>query len=151
MHFGGRAMAIAVPYGLLDLRLPGGTPSHPLPAGNELPPAAGDLARSLQQALAPLLGVVPLSLDLGAEIADTNPRTLRRWLREEGTSFRRILDRILFEAAEEQLREPTLSLAQISAELGYAVQANFTRAFRRWTAETPAAYRRRRLLHEAIA
>jgi AraC-like DNA-binding protein len=147
VHFGGRAMAIAVPYDLLDLRLPRGTPSHPIPAGDEMLPAASDLAGSLQQALAPLLGVVPLSLDLGAEIADTNPRTLRRWLREEGTSFRRILDRIHFEAAEERLREPALSLAEIAAELGYADQANFTRAFRRWTGETPAAYRRRRLLH----
>jgi AraC-like DNA-binding protein len=147
VRFGGRAMAIAVPYDLLDLRLPRGTPSHPVPAGDEMLPAASDLAGSLQQALAPLLGVVPLSLDLGAEIADTNPRTLRRWLREEGTSFRRILDRIHFEAAEERLREPALSLAEIAAELGYADQANFTRAFRRWTGETPAAYRRRRLLH----
>jgi AraC-like DNA-binding protein len=147
VHFGGRAMAIAVPYDLLDLRLPHGTQSDRVPAGDEMTPAASDLAGSLQQALAPLLGVVPLSLDLGAEIADTNPRTLRRWLREEGTSFRRILDRIHFEAAEERLREPALSLAEIAAELGYADQANFTRAFRRWTGETPAAYRRRRLLH----
>ena len=147
VHFGARVMAIAVPYDLLDLRLPRGTPSHPVPAGNEMPPADSDLAGSLQQALAPLLGVVPLSLELGADLADTNPRTLRRWLREEGTSFRGILDRIHFEAAEERLRERTLSLAEISAELGYADQANFTRAFRRWTGETPAAYRRRRLLH----
>ncbi|MHC4224373.1 MAG: helix-turn-helix domain-containing protein [Planctomycetota bacterium] len=145
MRFGGRAMAIAVPYDLLDLRLPRGTPSDPLSAGNEMPPAASDLAGSLQQALTPLLGAVPLSLELGAEIADTRPRTLRRWLREEGTSFRGILDRVHFEAAEERLREPTLSLAEISADLGYADQPNFTRAFRRWTGETPAAYRRRRL------
>lgn len=145
VRFGGRAMAIAVPYDLLDLRLPRGTPSDPVPAGNDMPSAATDLAGSLQQALTPLLGVVPLLLELGAEIADTSPRTLRRWLREEGTSFREILDRIHFEGAEERLRDPTLSLVEISAELGYADQANFTRAFHRWTGETPGAYRRRRL------
>ena len=88
-----------------------------------------------------------MSLELAAEIAETSPRTLRRRLREEGTSFHGILDRIRFEAAEERLREPTLSLAEVSADLGYADQASFTRAFRRWTGEPPAAYRRRRLLH----
>jgi AraC-like DNA-binding protein len=150
-RFGARAMAIAVPYDLLDLRLPRGTPSDPVPAGNEIPPAATDLAGSLQQALKPFLGVVPLSLERGAEIVETSPRTLRRWLREEGTSFRGILDRIRFEAAEERLREPTIPLAKISAELGYSDQANLTRAFHRWTGETPGAYRRRRLLHKAIS
>jgi len=76
-----------------------------------------------------------------------SPRTLRRRLAEEGTSFRGVLERIRFEAAEERLREPTLSLAEIAAELGYADQANFARAFRGWTGESPSAYRRRRLAH----
>jgi AraC-like DNA-binding protein len=146
-HFGGDVIAIAVPYDLLDLRLPRATPTDPVPAGEELPAAATDLAGSLQQALTPLLGVEHLSLDLAAEIAETSARSLRRWLQEERTSFRAVLERILFEAAEERLREPTLWIADISAELGYANEANFTRAFKRWTGEAPNAYRRRRCLH----
>jgi len=88
---------------------------------------------------------VPLSLELGAEIAETSPRTLRRWLAKEGTSWRGILNRIRFEAARNRMLEPTLPLAEIAAELGYADQAHFTRAFRRWTGESPSGYRRRRL------
>ena len=74
------------------------------------------------------MGVEHVSHELAAELAEVSPRTLRRRLAEEGTSFREILERILFEAAEERLREPTLSLAEISAELGYANQAGFTRS-----------------------
>ncbi len=144
VRFEGGRLAIAVPYELLDLRLPRGTPSDPIPAGAEIPAAANDLAGSLQQALAPLVGAEHLSLDLAAEIAETSPRTLRRRLSEEGMSFRRLLDRILFEAVEARLQEPTLSVAEISAELGYANEANFVRAFRRWTGESPSAYRCRR-------
>jgi AraC-like DNA-binding protein len=145
VRFGGRGMALAVPYDLLDRRLPGGTRSAPVPAGDESPAAATDLAGSLQQALTPLVGAVQLSLELAAEIAESSSRTLRRRLREEGTSFRGILERIRFEAAEERLREPTLSLGDIAAELGYTDQSNFARAFHRWTGESPGAYRRRRL------
>jgi AraC-like DNA-binding protein len=47
--------------------------------------------------------------------------------------------------ARKRLLEPTLTLTEIAAELGYADQAHFTRAFRRWTGESPSGYRRRRL------
>ena len=145
--FGGDTIAIAVPYELIDLRLPHGKPANSIPPADELPTAAIDLAGSLQQALAPLVGTEHMSMELAAEIAESSPRTLRRRLDEEGTSFRGILNRILFEAAEERMKEPTLSLAEISGELGYANEANFSRAFRCWTGETPSAYRRHRQVH----
>jgi AraC-like DNA-binding protein len=34
-------------------------------------------------------------------------------------------------------------VTEIADELGYSDVANFTRAFRRWTGDTPAAYRRK--------
>jgi AraC-like DNA-binding protein len=146
MVCGGRQMAIAVPYELLDLRIAGpraraGGPDEARPED-----AARDFTGSLQQALAPFARGLPPSLELGAEIAETSPRTLRRRLEEAGTSWRQLLDRVRFEACEELIREPDLSLNEIAAELGYADQAHFTRAFRRWTGEMPSAYRRRRLV-----
>jgi AraC-like DNA-binding protein len=142
-----REMAIAIPYDLLDLRLLRGNGDDPLAPRGDVPTAACDFAGSLQQALAPLIGAVHLTHELAAEVAEVSPRTLRRRLREEGTSFRGLLDRIRFQAAEDRLRERTLSLAEIAAELGYANQANFARAFHRWTGESPSAYRRRRRPH----
>jgi hypothetical protein len=35
-----------------------------------------------------------------------------------------------------------LSLTEITERLGYSTLPNFARAFRRWTGQTPAAYRR---------
>ena len=107
--------------------------------------AANDFVASLQQAIAPLANETPLSLELGAEIANTSPRTLRRWLALQGTTWRQIVDRVRFEACERRILESSLTITEISADLGYSDQAHFTRAFHRWTGEAPSAYRRRRL------
>jgi len=145
VSFGGSTMAIAVPYDLLDLRLPPSVPNETISAGEALMDSARDLVTSLEQALAPFVDAGPLPLELGADIAEMSPRTLRRRLEQEGTSWRQILDRVRFEACETRMLEPSLSLTEIAAELGYSDQAHFTRAFRRWTGEAPSAYRRRRL------
>jgi AraC-like DNA-binding protein len=87
------------------------------------------------------------SIELGAEIAGTSPRTLSRWLRQEGTSWRRVVDGIRLERSVELLQNSPLSVADISFELGYSDSAHFTRAFRRWTGECPSDYHRRRLPH----
>jgi AraC-like DNA-binding protein len=102
------------------------------------------LAGSLKQALSALLPAVHPSIELAAEIAGLSPRTLRRRLADEGTSWRRIVDDARLEACDRLLRDPGRSLGEIAAELGYSDQANMSRAFRRWTGECPSAYRRRR-------
>jgi AraC-like DNA-binding protein len=144
VSFGASVLAIAVPYDLLDLRMPRGPRTETSAAGAHTLPAH-DFAGSLQHALLSLVGAETLSLELGAEIAETSPRTLRRWLAQEGTSWRSILDRVHFEACEKRLLDPSFTLTDIAAELGYSDQAHLTRAFRRWTGELPSTYRCRRL------
>jgi AraC-like DNA-binding protein len=41
------------------------------------------------------------------------------------------------------LEDRGLPLAEIAGRLGYTELPNFTRAFRKWTGTTPAAYRKR--------
>ena len=91
---------------------------------------------------------------------------LRRMLREElsrrralatdvarlkaaETSFRAVADGMSFESAR-QLRfdiakqliaDTDISLVQISAMLDFSEPAAFTRAFHRWSGETPSEYR----------
>jgi hypothetical protein len=91
VDFGGPVLAIAIPHDLLDRRLP--RPPSGRTATEEAGAPASDLAGSLLQALVPLATEVPLSLDLGAEIAETTPRTLQRWLAEEVTDWRQIVNR----------------------------------------------------------
>lgn len=44
--------------------------------------------------------------------------------------------------AERLMAQRELSLAEVSALLGYSEQSSFTRSHRRWFGETPAAARR---------
>ena len=77
---------------------------------------------------------------LGARLG-MHPRTLQRRLVEQGTSYKDILDGVRQDIAESLLREPKLSIADMSFLLGYAEVGAFYRAFRRWHGTTPADYR----------
>jgi AraC-like DNA-binding protein len=62
-------------------------------------------------------------------------------LKAEGVGYRQVLDQTRHELAEQLVREKRYSLSQIAYLLGFSDQANFSRAFKRWTGETPSAYR----------
>lgn len=68
-------------------------------------------------------------------------RTLSRRLRAEGTSFRSVTTQIRFETAKQLLADTNMTLAQISACLGFSEAAAFTHAFRRWSGVTPSIWR----------
>lgn len=70
-------------------------------------------------------------------------RTLRRMLEAEGTSFASVIDDVRCTRARRQLLEGH-RLADVAESLGYESTSTFVRAFRRWTGETPAAWRARR-------
>jgi AraC-like DNA-binding protein len=80
------------------------------------------------------------SLEEVAERSHTSVRTLERKLREQGTSYSKLRDRARRAAALEMLSSE-LSIEQIAERLGYSDAANFTRAFRRWTGQSPRAQR----------
>jgi AraC-like DNA-binding protein len=68
-------------------------------------------------------------------------RTLRRKLREENTSFRKLVDELRMEMAIKYLRDTTLTVEAISESLGFSDAANFRHAFRRWTKAAPQSFR----------
>ena len=78
----------------------------------------------------------PRLVDIGAEL-HLNERTLRRHLREAGTSFQAIHDRVRLEAAEALLATPGPSIAEIGAAIGFHDPREFRRAFKRWTGRAP--------------
>ncbi|PZU24241.1 MAG: AraC family transcriptional regulator [Shinella sp.] len=67
--------------------------------------------------------------------------TLRRRLRAEGQGFATIRDEVLRERAEQFLSETGDAITQIATELGYSEPGAFHRAFRKWTGQTPGAFR----------
>jgi AraC-like DNA-binding protein len=68
-------------------------------------------------------------------------RTLQRRLREEGTSFKEILDNTRHYLARELLRNTQLPLAEVAVQLGFSEPSAFYRAFRKWEGCTPGQYR----------
>ena len=67
--------------------------------------------------------------------------TLRRRLRDEGTTFESVLEDVRRSLATEYLKDPELNLTEVAFLLGYGNVTSFTRAFQRWTGTTPAFYR----------
>jgi len=69
-------------------------------------------------------------------------QTLRRRLREEGTSVTAIRDDVLRTAALESLSQGGETVAALAARLGFSEPSAFTRAFRRWTGASPTDFQR---------
>jgi AraC-like DNA-binding protein len=68
-------------------------------------------------------------------------RTLQRRLRQQGLTFEAIVDSVREGRASELLRQSTLSMAEIAAQLGYTEQASFNRACMRWFGCRPSNVR----------
>lgn len=80
-------------------------------------------------------------VDYVAEKLGMSTRTLRRRLKGEGSSYRELLDEIRYGLAREYLSESELPLEEIAGLLGYTEPGNFSHAFRRWSGESPSAWR----------
>jgi AraC-like DNA-binding protein len=79
-----------------------------------------------------------------ADVAGMGVRTLQRRLRENGLTYKRVVDQALFNASTDLLRDPHVKLIEVAHEMGYSDQANFNRAFRRCAGITPGEYRLQR-------
>ena len=80
-----------------------------------------------------------------ADVTGMGVRALQRHLKKNGLTFKRVVDQARFQVAADLLRDPHVRLVDIAHELGYADQANFNRAFRRFTGTSPSEYRLRLL------
>ncbi len=85
---------------------------------------------------------VSLSLNEVAKELAVSSRTLQRRLRESGVVFADLATEVREQMARQLLRQKTVSVAEVAYLLGFSDQSSFTRAFKRWTGETPAAFRR---------
>lgn len=68
-------------------------------------------------------------------------RTLQRQLAKEGTTFQMLMDEVRERFSKKLLNNHEFSISYISEKLGYSDVTHFTRAFKRWTQQTPKQYR----------
>lgn len=81
-------------------------------------------------------------LDYFADAYGMSAQTLRRRLKQEGTSFRRVVEGIRRDLALRSLLKTKKSVSAIAERLGYSETRAFTRAFIQWTGMTPRTYRK---------
>ncbi len=98
---------------------------------------------------ADVLRLIHEMLDLGGpDIGDVSSklgmsmRTLARRLEREGTTFRNLVDQARRQLALDFVGRLDADFSSIASRLGFSHGAAFHRAFRRWTGQTPLAYRR---------
>lgn len=117
-------------------------------AGGDQTPSvpATELAKSLQQLLAPYLRDGCPSLDMAAEIAGMSSRTLQRRLAKAGLSFSVLVDRVRLEVAAGLLTQTDTTSLDASLATGYQDPSNFARFFRRMAGCSPREYR-----HQPVA
>jgi AraC-like DNA-binding protein len=143
-QFGAGVASIELDRASLDMPLPRRDPDLVRHFDRELGPSedrstVGAVRSAMERAIA--LGRATTEDDI-ARALGVGARTLRRQLAEEGTSLRAVSDEVRLEIAIERLRRPMSSLAQLAFELGFSDQTALSRAFRRWTGQSPAAFRR---------
>lgn len=68
-------------------------------------------------------------------------RTLQRRLKEEGMTYKAVMDQLRQQFAKDYLQNNTLSVQEVAYLLDYADASSFVRAFRRWEGVSPEVYR----------
>ncbi|MFO7642517.1 MAG: AraC family transcriptional regulator [Candidatus Competibacteraceae bacterium] len=104
---------------------------------------SADLASRLRRALRTLLLTRQSSLEQVARLFALPRRTLNRRLEEQGATFQGLVNEVRYEIARQLLEDTRMSMGQIAAALDYNDASAFTRAFRRWSGQTPTAWRAR--------
>ncbi len=147
--FGAEKLEIILPLSSLDLPIPTYDPrlrEHLLEYGERL---LTEHRATEQMLRAKVEGLITRSMPgnmIRAEEAAANlglsPRTFARRLKDEGISYREIVDDLRCDLAQTFIKNG-MNLSEISFSLGYADQAAFSTAFKRWTGRAPGDFRKR--------
>jgi AraC-like DNA-binding protein len=143
LRFNAPFCALRFPTALLAQPIEGADPRR-LRAARARALAAGraTIEHAASRALRTLLLHGKGSGDEVAQALAMHRRTLNRRLGAAGTTFQKVLDRVRFAVAKQLLGDTELAIPEIATALGYSDYVSFTRAFKRWAATTPGAWRK---------
>jgi AraC-like DNA-binding protein len=97
----------------------------------------------VRQIVTALLAGGSSDVHLAAERMGISVRTLQRWLRAAGLTYAGVVREARCAAARQMLEQSSRKIRDVAIALGYSDPAHFTRAFQRWTGQTPRDFRRR--------
>ena len=96
------------------------------------------------QAHAKLIELLPSGECSKAQVAaalNMSVRTLHNRLADAGTTYQQLLDNTRQELAEQYMKQMNVSVSEVAYLLGFSDCSNFSRAFHRWTGQSPSDYR----------
>jgi AraC-like DNA-binding protein len=102
------------------------------------------LTQQVRQVVMRDLGRAPVSVTSVATELGIKPRTLQRYLAEEGSSVRDILRTARQDQAKSLLSTSHRQIEAVAHAVGYTDPSAFWRAFKTWEGQPPAAYARTR-------
>ncbi|EKF73829.1 transcriptional regulator [Alcanivorax hongdengensis A-11-3] len=150
VEFGAAHTCVRFPLWFLGISLPHSDPSlrtlldRQAAALLQALPDSDGFDRALQQTMVRLLPEGDISVVRVAAQLHVSVRTLQRRLERRQLTWQGLLDRTRSQLADHYLADPSLTLADIALLLGYSEHSAFTRAYRKWTGQTPVQRRRQR-------
>jgi AraC-like DNA-binding protein len=111
----------------------------------DLPTAPSETDSLVQTARSKLMSQLAggeVGLGTLARSMHMSERTLRRRLSERGTSYQALLDELRSTQARKLVGHGSEPVDQIAQRLGFSDTSSFFHAFKRWTGQTPAQFRR---------
>jgi AraC-like DNA-binding protein len=102
---------------------------------------AATLVEAVRQTLMPHIGDADLTVERAAKLCRIKRRALARMLAEQGATLVAVINDLKCEAATEALASSDQSIAKIATSIGFTDPTSFTRSFKRWTGQSPRAYR----------
>lgn len=104
-------------------------------------PCVDSCASQVSQIIAKRLGYADLEVQSIAAELGLSSRTLQRRLADEGTSLRDLVRRHRAQIVDRLLKDPKTKMTVIAHDVGYADATTFSRAFKRWSGDTPRDHR----------
>lgn len=145
VRFASPQRSFTIPRALLDMPLPFGHLGQVVASWAAAQTRAVDkqsIASAVRSALMSHDPHVGWTADVIGKCLGISKRSLERWLRAEGTSFRSVVDELRLQLSKTYLEDPNHDVQTIANQLGFSDSRAFARAFKRWTGSTPSAYRR---------
>ena len=97
-------------------------------------------AEQTSTALVHLLPKKSFHINDVASLLNMSVRSLQQELNKEQTSFQNLLDQIRMEHAVARMQNTNSKLSNVAEELGFSDISSFSRAFKRWTGQSPKQY-----------
>lgn len=148
VEFGAKENSLTLPMEAIDKPLPGNSPMMARLSDQMMIEYLSHLDRSqfTERVKALIIDHLPsgdIQLEKIADVLAVSARTLQRRLKNEETSFANLLEEIRRDLASRYILGNTHSLTEISFLLGFSDESTFSRAFKRWTGQSPREYSHR--------